>query len=78
MTLTTCAAQDELTDHRPQPLIQPLEATPCRRAQLATFGTANELPDVIAYHQRLARELRQSAIRHAGRAALAWLRRVIG
>ena len=55
----------------PQPLIQPLEATPCRRARLADAGRLRVSPELIAHHKRKAERLRQAAFRQAWRKLIA-------
>lgn len=63
-----------------EPLIRPLEATPCRRARLADAGRIRVSPELIAYHKRKAERLRQQAFRRVGRTFLTalaqWIRRV--
>jgi hypothetical protein len=64
-------------DHHcgPQPLIQPLEATPCRRALLANAGHVGPSPELMAHHRREAQRLRQATFRQAWRAIARFVRR---
>jgi hypothetical protein len=55
----------------PEPLMQALEATPCRRALVANTGHIGLSPELIAYHKREAERLRQTAFRRAGRKLVA-------
>jgi hypothetical protein len=60
----------------PQPLMQPLDATPCRRALLANAGHVGPSPELIAFHRREAERLRQASFRRALRMTVKLIRKL--